>query len=195
MPDLKDQYDIFIVHSGSEKREFVDCMKTFLEAKGFRCFVDSHEIDHQSSPVKQMQICLETSRHVLVVLSSEFLQRRAPQSELKYAYNRHKWLQKQPFRWFSIWVVLYDLTIDDYKQACESDPSLPHLGKNVTCFEYNERYKRCVELSKHVSSDIAQQDKDKGQANRKWSKFLKKSQVDTTFPRADVVYSDPGDGV
>lgn len=183
-------YDVFLVHAGPERPVVVDSMYKILEEKNptkLKCFLDEKSLNHQDySPNTAMQLALETCRHSVVVISKDFLLSRHPRNELTYAFSRRQWIRQQPFHWESLWIILYNITIDDYKQAMLDNPRLPDICSEVECFEFEKKkYQGWTALAEEVKNNILQQDGCDGK--KKWEQFLQSRSL-ISFPRADEVY-------
>lgn len=180
---INGSYEVFLVHSGTEKFTEISTLKQEL-SPDLKCFLDKQDLNHHDGPTyEQMQAVLETCRHVVVVISEKFLTRRHPCNEFKYASKRGEWIRKQKYLpWESLWVVLYKVSHEDYKQARKEDPSLPEIG--IKYFDFAS-YQDWPTLMKALKGNILEQDR-RG-AKDKWEKFLKR-RVQTSMPRASDVY-------
>ena len=96
--------------------------------------------------------------------------------------------------WHSLWVVLYDLTVQEFKntvKSVDSRSSLLSLGGDVTVFEWNSaspKYETWPYLYNIIKSEILYQDEECG-AIQKWYEFLREwPNVAGSFPRASTLY-------
>ncbi|CAB9506615.1 expressed unknown protein [Seminavis robusta] len=122
-------FDVFLIHTSYEKRVEVSAMKDVLETAGFRCFVDRDNLQGSQpySPPEQMKLALEECRFAVATVSQQFLERKDPVEELFYAFHRMLWIRKH-YHWQYLWVVLLDLSVEDYKRVQNQRPKkLPEL--------------------------------------------------------------------
>lgn len=183
--------DVFIVHTGTQKRTEVSSMKTQFSERDLDTFVDM-DMKH-GNPQTEMEDSLELSRHIVVVLSREFLKKPHPLAELQYAHKRMKWLRsKTSSRWESLWVVLYDLSVDDLKLCLRNKKlSLPPLDNDLVLIEYANgmgAYPTWDRLVDEVAERILKQDGDG--ALEQWYRFLEDwdGWCFRGYPRASNLY-------
>ena len=72
----------------------VDCLNYVLTTKGYRVFVDVGMDNRHGAPSDQMDFALETCRFAIAVVSEEFVHRHHPSKELRYAFERMKWIRR-----------------------------------------------------------------------------------------------------
>ena len=90
---------------------------------------------HLYSPLRYN---LEMSRYMVVILSTKFLQKKDSCHELAYAFERLQWMIQTDYYWKYLWIVLYDLTINEYKIARQSNPILPEIPIGVQCIHFHQ---------------------------------------------------------
>jgi len=138
---------------------------------------------------------LESCRHIVVVLSQAFLTKPHPCAELVYAYRRMEWLRKRyQNEWQSVWVVLYDISLSEYKQVRkETGERLPAIHKESVLLQYHEdkkKYESWIGLCHQMIHQILKHDQER--ATKHWRAFLESwcanSFVDDPFPRAGSIY-------
>eukprot|EP00522_Entomoneis_paludosa_P011518 CAMPEP_0172455376 /NCGR_PEP_ID=MMETSP1065-20121228/12035_1 /TAXON_ID=265537 /ORGANISM="Amphiprora paludosa, Strain CCMP125" /LENGTH=1132 /DNA_ID=CAMNT_0013207837 /DNA_START=63 /DNA_END=3461 /DNA_ORIENTATION=+ len=130
-------YDVFLIHT-DEQRESVDALKKKLEAQDLSCFLDRDMLGNRQ-PNSTMENALAGCRHVVVVISRTFLTRPHPCSELQYAFEKFEWLKRED-HWHSLFVVLYDLKVRDYKKVrITTGFHLPNLPNNIQIEVLNDR--------------------------------------------------------
>lgn len=163
-------------------------MKELLAGKGdLRCFLDEQDIGYGQDPSRAMSLALQTCRHIIVVISPDFLHSKDPLNELRYALKRQEWIQKQLFAWISVWVVLKDVSIKQYSAAVSTDLLLRSLCSKVRCFEFNKFPEGWVSLTDKVRNCMVQQDQGDS-CKDNWKKFLRVSANDPTFPSTSDLY-------
>ena len=94
-----------------------------------------------------------------------------------------------------LFVILYEITVEEYKQAREVDTRLPDLPSCVTVEEFSLS-KRCKyftwsDLYHSVKADMVENDKEHGAVD-KWRVYLEdwaRGKLGDGFPRANEVYS------
>lgn len=79
--------DIFVCHTGVDKKGVVRPLVAALEESGVSCWLDENEIKWGDSITEKVNEGLRISRFVIVVLSLEFLDKSWPQSELNAVLN------------------------------------------------------------------------------------------------------------
>lgn len=138
-------FDVFLAHTGKQKRIEASTLKSYLEDGRLRCFLDQDNLHNSGGPPTcAMEAALETSRHVVVIVSKALLGRREPRAELDYAFRRMEWLRANNY-WTSLWVILYDITVAEYNSALRhgNDPAsaeyapLPDLGGACVVMEWS----------------------------------------------------------
>jgi TPR repeat protein/serine/threonine protein kinase len=187
--------DVFLVHTGVQKKEQVATMEDILQTGGFECFLDKNMMNADGAPTEQMANALERCRHAIVVLSKAFLEKRHPCAELEYVFKRNEWLRQQNYGWESMWIVLYDLTVDEYSLALDSPLcswSLPKLGPRVVMVEWkggSGQYETWPHLCHELKCQLIQHDNAK--AVQHWKKFLRDWEAlpSTGFPFAKNLYA------
>ena len=80
--------DVFICHASEDKKEVVEPLVSALEKAGISVWFDKAQIKWGDSLTEKINEGLATSRYVLVVVSSAFLDKRWPRKELHAALNR-----------------------------------------------------------------------------------------------------------
>jgi hypothetical protein len=80
--------DIFICHAGEDKDEIVRPMAEAFSQAGISYWYDEAEVRWGDSIVRKVNEGLLTSRYVVVVFSSAFVQKNWPQRELNAALNQ-----------------------------------------------------------------------------------------------------------
>lgn len=80
--------DIFICHAGEDKEEVVRPMVEAFTQAGISCWYDEAEIQWGDSITNRVNEGLATSRYVVVVFSSAFIQKNWPQRELNAVLNQ-----------------------------------------------------------------------------------------------------------
>lgn len=190
-------YDVFLIHTGHQKQLEVATAKDIFALSGFECFFDYNMVTSEGSPTEMMRFALETCRHSIVFLSTAFLKRNDPVAELIFAFKRMLWLRKSGY-WESLWVVLVDLSLSDYKKTVKSDPRLHELanldlGADITCFEWSggsSRFGTWPNLCNIVKAGIVEHDND--DAISKWEKFLENwDERGSSFPPSSSLYRKP----
>jgi len=181
-------YDVFLVHTGRQKIE-VATMKDFLESGNFHSFFDREMRPSADSPTEQMKYALETCRHPVVVISRDFLAKRVPWNELVYCFNRMEWVRKYYKNWGMPLIVLYDLSISEYNNACASSSApVPDIATDTVLLVWSNET-TWSELCQKVKVRLDQLD-DRG-AIQEWNEFLtlgSHSISGDPFPTADSVY-------
>lgn len=178
-------------------------MVHLFRQRGFRCFFDFiMEPGSLLTPTEYMRLAFRTARHVVVVLSTEFLHKVRPCSELVYSCQRSGFLLDR-FRWKSVWVVCYNLSIDQYKETFSLNKTLSHLGLSLpalgtmfTTYDYTSGwYGMWMELCNAVKADIVAHDRNR-KAIDKWTEFLRAHDRNgiplyPNFPMPDFLYARP----
>lgn len=186
------RYDLFLIHTKEQKRVETASMFRTYTAKGFRCFVDlKMTIGH---PRHQMEEALERCRHAVVILSPEFLNRKHPCAELQYAFERMLWLRsQQPPQWESLWVVLYNMSVDDYGRIRRKRKHLPPLDKELPLLEFfseggSGQFATWPDLEEELIRRIIEHDKDS--AIKQWNGCVENWNIwcRRDFPRAHDIY-------
>jgi TIR domain len=120
-------YDVFLAHAGELKMSAVSTMNSILGmGNSLRCFLDCNDLNSGNYPREKMSFALATCRYAVVVLSQHFFEKKHPASELKYAFERMMWMKGKysDNDWQSLHVVLYDMTVEDYEEKCQSCDSM-----------------------------------------------------------------------
>lgn len=182
-------YDVFLVHSGEQKMVEAATMKAIMSSGCLECFLDAETFFVPGPTIKEIQSALETCRHAVAVVSRSFLSRRVPWNELLYSCERDRWVRKRYQKWETLWIVLYDLSVSEFQEACASSGGpVPNISSNdVRLIEWS-RQNTWVELCLKVKNEILRQDES---ATEQWADFLdnwKQSKTAEDFPRADWVY-------
>jgi len=182
-------YDLFLVHTGPQKMVEVAGLEECLTSAGFNCFLDREMRIADGAPSEKMRFALETSRYAVVVISKEFLTKPDPCAELVYAFQRMQWLRKF-YRWESLWIILYRVTVSEYKVArASSSLNLPDICDQKVLREWSDgKGYTWPEQCRYLKAEIVEH--DNGVAVDRWKKFLKEwdSPKDEPFPRAASVY-------
>ena len=209
-PELANQfdpfrlYDVAIVHTGEggQKATLADPMQVILEEGGFRVFLDADmHAGAVLTPPDQMRLALRTSRHIVVILSTEFLGETDPCSELLFSFERMEFIRRQ-YEWQSLWVVCFNLSIKQFNKLRQTNTTLanrqlPNLASNTTMYEFTTgRYGRFTELCLAVKTDLIAQDHNQ-KATEKWINFLQEFDdlPERGFPAADWIYPESRSGV
>lgn len=182
--------DVFLIHTGAQKADQVYTLKYVLEQNGYSCFLDE-KMKKFVHPNKTMQAQLEQCRHSVVVVSKEFLCSPNPCAELIYAFRRLQWLRQHQGGWHSLWVILYEMNVKDYKVAYRaSNRKLPPLHHELQLYEYRKqekRYESWISCCEKFSTDIL--DYENGiSAKKNWESFLDSSPLPQGFPQAQNIY-------
>ena len=85
-PDMRSK-DIFICHAGSDKTEIVRPIVNACEQAGIKTWLDENEISWGDSITDKINDALSKAAYVVVVLSTEFLDKPWPERELNSAIN------------------------------------------------------------------------------------------------------------
>jgi len=164
--DKYQPYDVFLVSTGEQKHVQVDTMANFLEREGMRCFFDLAMMNHDGLPLWQMRSALLSCRYAVAIVSRTFLQKRDPMQELEYAFRREKWMQTQKLYWPSLRIVLFDLSVEEFKKHSQ-------LTRDITreivllVFDYSMKWSQlCGTLVDSV------QNSDRQGAVTQWTEFL-----------------------
>uniref|UniRef100_A0A7S2VCQ7 TIR domain-containing protein n=1 Tax=Entomoneis paludosa TaxID=265537 RepID=A0A7S2VCQ7_9STRA len=192
-PPISSLYDVFLIHTGKEKLSEVATMKHMLEQQKFRCFLDSETIAKPKHPQQTMECALESCRHAVAIISRAFLTKSSPCAELHYAFDRMKWLRSRKL-WDSLWIVFYDLTVDDYKTVRKAHGQrLPPLYQEIQCYEFalgKAPFTNWPVLCERVIADMMRTDTEEG-AKGEWKICMKLGGADGIFgfPRPNHIYS------
>lgn len=181
-------FDVFLVHTGRNKKFVAKPLKKVLEGHQsadstetlcsnregttlLRCFLDVDMKNYNGNPRRQMESAIETCRYAVVVLSHAFLQQKHPRAELKYAFQRDQMLS-QMYHWHSLYIILLDLTVEDYQRHCAANPEqgLPDIMKRQVLFMFNDDYDSQEALFEDVKETILESDR-RG-AKQYWESFL-----------------------
>lgn len=81
-------YDVFICHASEDKLNVVRPLVEALHSNDILCWVDELEISWGDSVSGKINQGLEKSRHVIVVISTSFLQKNWPKKELESAFSQ-----------------------------------------------------------------------------------------------------------
>eukprot|EP00522_Entomoneis_paludosa_P015876 CAMPEP_0172456522 /NCGR_PEP_ID=MMETSP1065-20121228/16252_1 /TAXON_ID=265537 /ORGANISM="Amphiprora paludosa, Strain CCMP125" /LENGTH=114 /DNA_ID=CAMNT_0013209595 /DNA_START=14 /DNA_END=355 /DNA_ORIENTATION=- len=112
-----------------------------------------------------MENALAGCRHVVVVISRTFLTRPHPCSELQYAFEKFEWLKRED-HWHSLFVVLYDLNVRDYRRVrITTGFHLPNLQDNIQMEVLNNR-EDWGSLCERLISAIQDEDQGRDANNR-----------------------------
>lgn len=84
----KPMRDIFICHASEDKDDIVRPMVEAINQAGISCWYDEAEIQWGDSITQNVNKGLSTSRYVIVVLSTSFMQKNWPQKELNAVLNQ-----------------------------------------------------------------------------------------------------------
>ena len=198
---IKVPYDGFIVSTKMQKADLVAPMKERIEAeiKGYSCFFDSDMLPHEGNPLHIMEDAVESSRHVFVVMSKALLQKKDPCAEIVYAHRRMKWLRDRN-QWHSLFIVMYDMTLDEYKELCKREQLgkiLPPIRNEVIVFEYSRndegvprgKYACWNSVCDALIQEILKTDQV---AFQQWKEFLSRwpNELDPSFPSSVGIYDD-----
>lgn len=194
---LPSAYDVFLVHSGAQKNVQASGMKCAFQrrmGKNTKIFLDKDMENGGGAPVQQMREALSTTRHVVAVISEEFLdttRSRHPSDELIFAFDRMSWMRKHYPTWRSLWIVFYDTGIEQYKQARRHNPRLPaDLLKETVVHFFSERtggkYGDWETLCDTLCDEIVRHDENA--AVGQWHKFLEAHAAFLSFPKPDSLY-------
>lgn len=184
--------DVFIAFSGDEQRfNGVAAMKKSFaggnletEERNLDSFVDVEMPNSVVGPRDTMRYHLETCRHFVVIVCSRFLQRNDPCDELVYAFERMQWIRLQPYRWQSLSVVLYGVSLSEYKAARKRNSRLPDLGNEVKLEEFPAKSVTWERLCNKLKEQIIAEDNQNGIQG--WEEYLMQW---PRVPRPSYVYS------
>lgn len=187
--NIKRPYDIFFIHASEDRPDRVYTMAEVFRQKGFECFIDQDMKAKDGSPTVTMAEALETSRHAVALISHAFLRKPPPCTELIYAYERMEWLRNHK-QWESLWIVLHDLSVDEYKEVRSSTgDKLPEIHRHVELFQYDQgkgKYVSLIEVCNELTSQIREHDEEN--AKSKWAGFLESWPNLDNFPCAASIY-------
>ena len=195
-------YDLFLIHTGAQKRNEVATLHDIFSSRGFRCFFDMEMNPGKGSPRTLMESALESCRHAVVVLSRAFLSSKPARAELRYAHKRMQWLRAQGSerRWESLWIVLYDISVDEYSEIsrCEENLRLPPLNADIVLMEFASgtgKYESWPHLCHLLKASIVEHDSNQ-LAIQRWQTFLENWQErhESDFPLVTGLYSAAGGG-
>ena len=167
-------FDVFLIHTGAQKRMAVDTLGYILQSYDddddgdeghFRCFLDMEMNHSDGAPSKQVEEALETCRFAVAVISKDFLERNHPQKELRYTFERMRWIRKH-FGWESLWVIMYNFEISEYDDV-RLALDLPQIGKDIVLYEWLDngvagRYSRWSELCCELANSMKRHDRVQG---------------------------------
>lgn len=189
-------FDVFLVHTGAQKRDLEHVYHDFC-SHGLTAFLDRNTFKPCQTPTFEISKALETCRYTIAVVSSAFLERPHCVNELIYCYRRSQWIQQLPDheRWDPLWVILYDLPLDEFKIRVESENGLAPL-LNIWCKENfvvwdskqtNSSWSDCFCRLRNI---VERHDNEKS-AVSKWLAFLQSKEKPGSphdFPSASGVY-------
>lgn len=138
IPDIVEggwTYHVFISHAGEQKKELAMPLKTALEMKGFKAFLDKEDL-RASGHTNEQQIfkALRESNVILFILSKDFASKKWPMRELLEALKlRSK--ESDPNRGPILIPLFYKLSV----QECQNH-GLPF--NNYHLFEKNGFFER-----------------------------------------------------
>ena len=135
----------------------------------------------------------------VAVVSKAFVKRKDPCAELRYAFERMEWLERQQeHSWRPLWIVLFDMTVKEYKEALrDADRTarwgpLPDIGSEIVIFEWMDgkgKFESWSHVCHRIKADIIEHDNERAVGN--WKSFLQSyaaSPRDASFPPADDLY-------
>ena len=193
-------YDVFLAHTGAQKQVEVDALNNYLSPMGFRCFFDAELEAAGGSPVEHMRFALKTSRHIMVVISEAFMERKDPCRELEYAVQRMRWMRKKGL-WHSVWIILYDVSVGEFNDLKKTSDYLQHLGDTtaeLTVFEWSKEKEGKLlwgAFVNNIKEKIMKEDNRADGAVAQWPAFLHKYAARTLdgFPDTHCVYGSSDD--
>ena len=181
-------FDVFLVHTGRNKKFVAKPLKKILEEQQsadsgeticsnrertplLRCFLDIDMKNYNGYARRQMESAIETCRYAVVILTQAFLEQKHPRAELKYAFQRDQMLS-QMYHWHSLYIILFDLTVEDYQRHCDANPEqgLPDIKTKQVLFLFNDVYESQEALFEAVKEAILESDR-RG-AKQYWESFL-----------------------
>ena len=196
LPNPNRPYDVFLLHAGENKYETAGNLVEYLNMAGFECFLDKEMRQGRGAPTHQMRWALETCRHVVVLISHDFVLKKHPCAELDYAFKRAEWFQSR-YNWRSLQIILYQMTVEEYSDARKDSERpnhlapLPLLEKSQVMKEFGIKGQKQTfpEFSKALVEEMITHDNET--AGTDWKSFLQSFSIlcDAGFPRANHLYA------
>jgi hypothetical protein len=84
---MEQEQDVFISHAGADKPTYIEPLADALTQKGVTFWLDNIEIAWGDSVTMKINEGLRSSRFVLLCLSSHYLRRQWPETELSAAFS------------------------------------------------------------------------------------------------------------
>jgi len=177
-------YDVFIVHTGEQKRLEVDTMAHVFHTNGILCFLDHEMMNVDGSPLSQMRSALLSCRYAVAVVSHSFLQKKVPMEELEYSFRRMKWMRKNQL-WNSLLIVLVDLSVDEFRRHSKLTSDI--CGEIVLC-TMNDYSGSWSQLCRALVGSMSTSDKEGAMAQ--WTEFLKHIGSYSDLPLPNTLYEN-----
>jgi len=186
-------FDVFLIHSGSQRKIAIKGLKDCFKGNNLNSFLDGDMETGHGSPNEFMEFALETCRYSVAVISRDFLTGKHPCAELVYSFKRMMWIRQETFlnAWQSLYVVLLDMTVADFKVDYPKSPFLGEIGDSFTDEIQMISLLEDCESWNNLQSDLTQQlqshdiDND---AIGKWLHFLEHHWGEEGFDKADQLY-------